>query len=54
MSWPSKTHPAARGRRNPTMVLNAVDLPAPLGPMTLTISPARTSRVTSWRMAILP
>jgi hypothetical protein len=36
------------------MVLKAVDLPAPLGPMTLTISPARTSSVTSWRMASLP
>ena len=36
------------------MVLKAVDLPAPLAPMTLTISPTRTSKVTSWRMAILP
>ena len=39
MSWPSKTTRPLVGRRKPTMVLNAVDLPAPLGPMTLTISP---------------
>ena len=36
------------------MVLKAVDLPAPLGPITLTISPSRTISVTSCRMAILP
>jgi len=36
------------------MVLNAVDLPAPLGPMMLTISFASTVSETSCRMSIRP
>jgi hypothetical protein len=43
-----------RGVMKPTIALNAVDLPAPLGPMMLTISPGFTCSDTSCRMSILP
>jgi hypothetical protein len=39
MSWPSNTTRPFVACTKPTMVLKAVDLPAPLGPITLTISP---------------
>ena len=39
----SSTSPAL-GRRNDEISLNRVDLPAPFGPMTETISPSRTAK----------
>jgi hypothetical protein len=54
ISSPSKMTRPLEARTKPTMVLKAVDLPAPLGPITLTISPAYTWSVTSWRMGTLP
>ena len=38
----------------PATALRRVDLPAPFGPMTPTISPARTSRETPRSAAMLP
>ncbi len=35
---------------NPMMTLNVVDLPAPLGPITETTSPAITWSDTPWRI----
>ena len=54
MSSPLKSTRPARGVRKPTIVLNAVDLPAPLGPMMLTISCTPTVSETSCRMSIRP
>ena len=45
-------HPRARGW--PKMVIIRVDLPAPLAPMRVTISPSRTSRLTSRRAWMRP
>jgi len=42
---PSRTRPRL-GASTPAMTLSSVDLPAPLGPMTPTISPRSTSRST--------
>src|SRR2546428_10567832 len=42
ISSPLKTTRPLFGRRNPTIVLNAVAFPAPLGPITVTISPTPT------------
>src|SRR5258707_4005615 len=43
-STPSKTMRPSLGRKSPAMQLKKVDLPAPLGPMRPTISPASTCR----------
>src|SRR5216683_7854022 len=47
MSVSSKMMRPAVGRSTPLMMLNSVVLPAPLGPMTLQISPRVTARLTS-------
>src|SRR5215216_4443016 len=51
MSLPSKTIVPLRGRSRPKIVLISVDLPAPLGPITVTTSPSRTSSETPLRMS---
>ena len=53
MSAPSQSTCPDRTGTNPYTALNTVDLPAPLGPITQTISPARTSRSTP-RMTSCP
>jgi hypothetical protein len=54
MSRPLKTtRPDDSGRR-PEIVLSVVDLPAPLAPISVTISPSSTSKETPLRAAILP
>ena len=42
MELPSKAIVPLVGRNTPEMVSNVVDLPAPLGPTTQTISPSPT------------
>jgi hypothetical protein len=54
MASPLNSTRPVRGRRKPTMVLKAVDFPAPLGPMMLTISCTSTVSETSCRMSIRP
>ena len=59
MSWglrPARSSPAEedrpeRGRSSPKIVLIRVDLPAPLGPTIVTISPSRTLIETPLRMS---
>jgi hypothetical protein len=46
-STPRKTMEPADGDWRPAMVLSSVDLPAPLAPMTATISPDCTCMCTS-------
>jgi hypothetical protein len=46
MSSPSKRIRPAAARGVPQMVISSVDLPAPLAPMRVTISPSPTSRST--------
>src|SRR5690242_7342487 len=43
MSWPSKATEPAVGQTEPEMTRRVVVLPAPLAPIRVTISPARTS-----------
>ena len=43
-----------RGRSRPEMVRRVVDLPAPLEPMSVTISPSLTTRETPLTAAMLP
>ena len=47
MSSPSRRTRPAVGLCRPTSVLNSVDLPAPFGPMSPTISPLVTSNETA-------
>ncbi len=49
--WPSNSTLPWRGLRRPATVLSVVDLPAPLAPMRVTISPSSTSKeipFTAW------
>ena len=46
MRWPSQLMAPLEGS-SPMAALSSVVLPAPLGPMTVTISPSFTSRLTS-------
>ena len=54
ISRPSKVIRPEAGRRTPAMVLRSVVLPAPLLPITETISPGRTSMVTSCSTSTAP
>ena len=54
MSMPSKTIGPSRARGVPQMVIISVDLPAPLAPIRVTISPWLTSRSTPRSAMILP
>jgi hypothetical protein len=46
MSSPSSLIDPVRARGLPQIVINSVDLPAPLAPISVTISPRATSRST--------
>jgi hypothetical protein len=50
---PNRTRPADSGR-SPEIVFKVVDLPAPLAPISVTISPSSTSTDTPLSAAILP
>ena len=54
MSRPRKRNRPLRGRRNPTIDLNSVDLPAPLAPTSATASPKFTDSVTPLSAMIWP
>ena len=54
MSRPSKVIDPSRARGLPQIVIISVDLPAPLAPMIVTISPRLTSMSTPFRAMILP
>jgi hypothetical protein len=54
MSRPSKTIEPERARGVPQTVMMRVDLPAPLEPIRVAISPLPTSRSTPRRAWILP
>ena len=54
MSWPSKVIVPERARGLPQIVIISVDLPAPLAPISVTISPSLTSRSTPRSAMILP
>jgi len=45
---PSKRTSPVSGARKPVTRLKSVVLPAPFGPMSPTIAPASTSKLTSW------
>ncbi len=51
ISSPRKTTRPLRGRSSPKIVFTRVDLPAPLGPITVTISPSLTRIETPFRMS---
>jgi hypothetical protein len=53
-SWPSKTTRPCRIGSRPKIALNTVDLPAPLGPITVVIAPRATSKVVPLRIVTLP
>ncbi len=42
MSWPSNRMRPSRARGSPQIVISSVDLPAPLAPIRVTISPGST------------
>ena len=54
MSCPSKAISPVRVRSRPEMVLSVVLLPAPLAPMSVTISPSSTRNDTSLIAWMLP
>ena len=54
MFWPLKVTWPLRGLRRPATVLSVVDLPAPLAPMRVTISPSLTSKETPLMACMLP
>ena len=54
MAWPSAVIRPVVGRSTPATVLSSVVLPAPLPPITVTISPARTSSETPCSTATAP
>ena len=53
-SLPRKRILPARGRSTPAIARNVVDLPAPLAPMRVTISPSATSRLRSRQTGTSP
>jgi hypothetical protein len=53
-SAPSKTTRPARNFNSPKIALNAVDLPAPLGPMTVVIAPRGALNEAPSRIVISP
>ena len=54
ISWPLKAIEPSRGLRMPERVRRIVDLPAPLAPIRVTISPFSTLKETPWRAWIAP
>ena len=54
MSWPAKVIEPSRARGLPQIVIISVDLPAPLAPISATISPSPTSTSTPLSAAMLP
>ena len=54
MSWPSKVMRPRRARGAPKIVIMVVDLPAPLAPIRVTISPLFTSMSMPLSAWILP
>ena len=54
MSWPSNSIWPERARGRPKIVIISVDLPAPLAPISATISPALMSMSTPFSASILP
>src|SRR5262245_9286216 len=54
MRWPLRCTSPLLGAMRPLMRLNRVDLPAPLGPMMATRSPAGTARFTPRMISVLP
>ena len=54
MSSPSKTTRPWRARGLPQIVISSVDLPAPLAPIRVTISPCATSTSTPFSAWMLP
>ena len=54
MSWPANVIEPSRARGLPQTVIISVDLPAPLAPISATISPALMSRSTPLIASILP
>ena len=54
MSRPAKVIEPSRARGLPQIVIIRVDLPAPLAPISATISPSPTSTSTPFSAAMLP
>ena len=54
MSWPRKTMRPRRGGLRPLIERSVVDLPAPFAPISVTISPSRTSSETPFSAWIEP
>ena len=54
MSVPSSTMLPCLARGLPQMVISSVDLPAPLAPISVTISPGSTCRLTPFSASIWP
>ena len=54
MSWPSSRMRPPRAALSPLIAFSVVDLPAPLEPISVTISPLRTSRLTPFSAWIEP
>jgi hypothetical protein len=54
MSRPAKVIEPSRARGLPQIVIIRVDLPAPLAPISATISPSPTAMSTPFRAAMLP
>jgi hypothetical protein len=54
VSAPSKVTRPVRTPKSPNTVLNRVDLPAPLGPITVVMAPRRMVALTPFRIVILP
>jgi hypothetical protein len=54
MSLPLKTIEPSRGRLSPLIDRSVVDLPAPFAPISVTISPSRTSSEIPFSASIEP
>ena len=54
ISWPSKRIEPSRGGVSPEIERSVVDLPAPLEPISVTISPSSTSSETPLSASMLP
>ncbi len=54
MSLPRKWIVPVRGRFSPLIERSVVDLPAPFAPISVTISPSRTSSETPFSASIAP
>ena len=54
VSAPSNVTRPVRTPKSPNTVLNRVDLPAPLGPITVVMAPRRMAALTPFRIVILP